>query len=36
MDSLTPEQRHKNMKSIKSKDTEIERILIKAFRDRGY
>lgn len=27
MDRLTPEQRHKNMKSIKSKDTEIERIL---------
>ncbi len=36
MDSLTPEQRHKNMKSIKSKDTEIERILRKALRDKGY
>ena len=36
MDRLTPEQRHKNMKSIKSKDTEIERILRKALRDKGY
>ena len=36
MDSLTPEQRHKNMKSTKSKDTEIERILRKALRDKGY
>lgn len=36
MDRLTPEQRHKNMKSIKSKDTEIERILRKALCDKGY
>ena len=36
MDRLTPEQRHKNMKNIKSKDTEIERILRKALRDQGY
>ena len=36
MDRLTPEQRHKNMKNIKSKDTEIELILRKALHDQGY
>ena len=30
MDRLTKEQRHKNMKNIKSKDTSIEVILRKA------
>lgn len=36
MDRLTSEQRHKNMKNIKSKDTEIELILRKALREKGY
>ena len=36
MDNLTKEQRHKNMKSIKSKDTKIERKLCKALWDKGY
>lgn len=36
MDRLTKEQRHKNMKKIKSKDTSIELILRKALWNRGY
>lgn len=36
MDNLTPEQRHKNMKNIRDKDTEIERIFRKALWDKGY
>ncbi len=36
MDNLTKEQRHKNMKNIKSKDTKIERKLCKALWDKGY
>ncbi len=36
MDKLTPEQRHKNMSHIKSKDSKIERILRKALWDKGY
>lgn len=36
MDNLTKEQRHKNMKNIRSKDTEIEIILRKALWDKGY
>ena len=35
MDRLTKEQRHKNMKNIKSKDTSIEVILRKALWNRG-
>lgn len=35
MDNLTPRQRQKNMKHIKSKDTEIELILRKALWNRG-
>ena len=35
MDRLTPEQRHKNMSSIKSKDTSIELVLRKALWNRG-
>lgn len=34
--TLTPEQRHKNMASIKSKDTSIEVTLRKALWKRGY
>ena len=34
-DRLTPEQRHKNMQNIKSKDTSIELKLRKALWDRG-
>lgn len=36
MDKLTPEQRHKNMSHIKSKDTKIECILRHALWNRGY
>lgn len=35
MDNLKPEQRHKNMKNIRSKDTEIERILRYALWQEG-
>lgn len=36
MDNLTPEQRKKNMRAIKSKDTKIELILRKELWARGY
>jgi len=36
MDVLTPEQRHKNMKNIRGKDTRIEVILRKALWNKGY
>ena len=36
MDNLSPEQRKKNMKNIKSKDTEIEVLLRRALWKRGY
>lgn len=36
MDRLTAEQRHKNMKNIKSKDTKIEVTLRKALWNKGY
>lgn len=36
MDNLTPQQRHKNMKHIKCKDTAIEVTLRKALWERGY
>lgn len=36
MDTLTPEQRHRNMKNIKSKDTKIEIMLRKALWHKGY
>ncbi len=36
MDRLTKEQRHKNMSSIKNKDTGIEVRLRKALREKGY
>lgn len=36
IDRLTPAQRKKNMKSIKSKDTKIEVILRKALWNKGY
>lgn len=35
-DTLTPEQRKKNMKNIKSKDTEIELILRRALWKKGF
>ena len=35
MDVLTPEQRHKNMAAIKSKDTKIEIMLRKALWHKG-
>ena len=35
-DVLTPEQRHKNMQNIKSKDTKIEVLLRKALWSKGY
>ena len=35
MDRHTPEQRHKNMKAVKSKNSEIERILRKELWNRG-
>lgn len=36
MDNLTPEQRRKNMKNIRSKDTSIENLLRKALWQKGY
>lgn len=36
MDNLTNAQRHKNMKNIRNKDTEIEIILRKALWKKGY
>lgn len=36
MDRLTKEQRHKNMKNIRSKDTSIELELRKELWRRGY
>lgn len=36
MDTLTPDQRHKNMVAIRSKDTSIELILRKALYHRGF
>ena len=36
LDNLTPEQRHKNMSNIRSKDTQIELILRKELWKRGY
>ena len=36
MDNLTKEQRHKNMKNIRSKDTQNEVILRKALWNKGY
>ena len=36
MDNLTKEQRHKNMKNIRAKDTKIEVILRKALWDKGH
>lgn len=35
MDKHTPEQRHKNMQAVKSKDSEIERLLRKELWKRG-
>lgn len=35
-DDLTPEQRKKNMKRIRSKDTKIEIVLRKALWKKGY
>lgn len=36
MDNLTKEQRHKNMKNIRAKDTKIEVLLRKALWNKGY
>ena len=36
MDNLTPEQRKKNMRNIKAKDTSIELLLRKALWKKGY
>jgi len=36
MDVLTPEQRKKNMQSIKGKNTGIEVVFSKALREKGY
>ena len=36
MDVLTPEQRKKNMRAIKNKNTKIEKLLAKALWKRGY
>lgn len=36
MDTLTKEQRSKNMRNIKSKDTSIEMLLRKALWHKGY
>ncbi len=36
MDRLTPEQRHKNMSSIKNKDSKIEQVLRKALWEKGF
>ena len=35
-DNLTPEQRQKNMRNIKCRDTEIEMVLRRALWDAGY
>ena len=35
MDNHTPEQRRKNMKAVKNKDSEIERLLRKELWSRG-
>ena len=35
MDTLTPEQRHKNMQNIKCKDTRIEVLLRKELWNKG-
>jgi DNA mismatch endonuclease (patch repair protein) len=35
MDNLTPDQRRKNMSSIRSKGSKIEQIFAKALRDEG-
>ena len=36
MDTITPEQRRKNMQHIRSNDTEIEVLLRKALWKKGY
>ena len=36
MDKLTKEQRSKNMKAVKNKDSKIELLLRKALRQRGF
>lgn len=36
MDVLTPEQRHKNMQNIRSRDSAIELMLRKALWNKGY
>ena len=36
MDRLTKEQRHKNMKAVKNKDSKIEILLIKDLLSKGY
>ncbi len=36
MDTLTPEQRHRNMRKIKNKDTKIEVMLRNALWHKGY
>lgn len=36
MDNHTPEQRHKNMQAVKSKDSVIEQMLRKELWTRGY
>lgn len=36
MDKLTKEQRHKNMKAVKNKDSKIEILLRKALWSKGY
>ena len=36
LDNLSQEQRHKNMKNIRSHDTKIEVILRRALRNKGY
>lgn len=36
MDKLTPEQRSKNMRAIKNKGSQIERLLMKALWHKGY
>lgn len=36
MDRLTKEQRHKNMKAVKNKDSKIEILLRKALWSKGY
>ena len=36
MDRITPEQRHKNMKAVKNKDSKIELVLRKILWENGY